>query len=110
MPKFMCLQVSDPSTAGPEKPSPEQMQAMYAKFNAWRETFEDHIVDPGGPLKRQGKLLTANGDIDGPANAAAKAKPICILSFVLGLISLIWFFSTGEFSRMLQEMQEAMPN
>ena len=67
MPKFMCLQVSDPTTAGPEKPSPEQMQAMYAKFNAWRETFEDHIVDPGGPLKRQGKLLTANGDIDGPA-------------------------------------------
>jgi len=28
---------------------------------------------------------------------------------VLGLISLIWFFSSGEFSRILQEMQETMP-
>ena len=50
------------------------------------------------------------GDIDGAAAAASWARLMCILSFVLGLISLIWFFSTGEFSRMLQEMQEAMPN
>jgi hypothetical protein len=28
---------------------------------------------------------------------------------VLGLISLIWFFSSGEFNRILQEMQETMP-
>ena len=58
----------------------------------------------------QANSKVQQGDIDGAANAAAKAKLMCILSFVLGLISLIWFFSTGEFSRMLQEMQEAMPN
>ncbi len=34
---------------------------------------------------------------------------MCLLSFVLGLISLIWFFSSGEFNRILQEMQETMP-
>ena len=49
------------------------------------------------------------GDIDGAAVAASKAKLMCILSFVLGLISLIWFFGSGEFSRMLQEMQQTLP-
>ena len=49
------------------------------------------------------------GDIDGAAVAASWARLMCILSFVLGLISLIWFFSSGEFSRMLQEMQQTLP-
>ena len=49
------------------------------------------------------------GDIDGAASAASKAKLMCLLSFVLGLISLIWFFSSGEFNQLLQEMQETLP-
>ena len=40
MPKFMCLQVSDPSLPGRDKPSAEQMQSMYEQFNAWREAFD----------------------------------------------------------------------
>ena len=57
----------------------------------------------------QANSKVQQGDIDGAAVAVSKAKLMCILSFVLGLISLIWFFSSGEVSRMLQEMQEPLP-
>ena len=57
----------------------------------------------------QANSKVQQGDIDGAAVAASKAKLMCILSFVLGLISLIWFFGSGEFSRMLQEMQQTLP-
>ena len=66
MPKYLCLQRSLPSGAQEaEKPSPAQMQAMYAKFNAWREQFEERIVDMGGRLG-QGRLVTAQPPPDGP--------------------------------------------
>ncbi|HJN88736.1 MAG TPA: CD225/dispanin family protein [Verrucomicrobiota bacterium] len=57
----------------------------------------------------QANSKVQHGDTDGAAAAASKAKLMCILSFVLGLLSLIWFFSSGEFNRILQEMQESMP-
>jgi len=57
----------------------------------------------------QANAKVQQGDIDGAAVAASRAKLMCLLSFVLGLISLIWFFSSGEFNRLLQEMQETMP-
>ncbi len=57
----------------------------------------------------QANSKVQQGDTDGAASAASKAKLMCILSFVLGLLSLIWFFSSGEFNRILQEMQESMP-
>ena len=57
----------------------------------------------------QANSKVQQGDIDGAAAAASKAKLMCLLSFVLGLISIIWFFSSGEFNRILQEMQETMP-
>jgi len=41
MPKYLCLQRSLPGGEG-EKPSPAQMQAMYATFNAWREKFQNN--------------------------------------------------------------------
>ena len=49
------------------------------------------------------------GDIDGAAVAASWAKLMCIISVVLGLIIVIWFFGSGEFSRKLQEMQQTLP-
>jgi len=37
MPNYLCLQRSLPGgDRDGEKPSPAQMQAMYAKFNEWR--------------------------------------------------------------------------
>ena len=50
MPRYLCLQRSVPAAAGAEKPSPAEMQAMYAKFNAWREKFSANLPDLGGRL------------------------------------------------------------
>ncbi len=64
MPKYLCMQRSLPVAAS-DKPSPAQMQEMYAKFNAWREKFKDNLVDLGGKLGA-GKLVTAQEATDGP--------------------------------------------
>lgn len=42
------------------------MQQMYAVFDAWKEKFQDNIVDLGGKLKPGGKIATAAGVIDAP--------------------------------------------
>ena len=56
-----------------EPPSPEQMQEMYAAFNAWKDKYSDNIVDMGGRLRPGGKILTASGVTDGPF---AEAKEV----------------------------------
>lgn len=63
MPKYLCLQRSIPTTPA-EKPSPAQMEAMYAQFNAWRAKFQDNLADLGGRLGK-GQLVTAEMP-DGP--------------------------------------------
>jgi len=63
MPRFLCLQRSlEDSSAPSEKPSPAQMQQMYAKFSEWQERFADQLVDLGGKLG-EGMLVA---DADGP--------------------------------------------
>ncbi len=63
MAKYLCLQRSVPSDEG-GKPSPAQMQEMYAKFGAWQEKFKANLVDMGGKLG-EGKIVTT-GSVDGP--------------------------------------------
>jgi len=66
MPKYLCLQRSLPGgQAHAEKPSPAQMQAMYTKFNEWREKFQHNLVDLGGRLGA-GRLATPEPAPDGP--------------------------------------------
>ena len=66
MPKYLCLQRSLPGgEAHGEKPSPAQMQAMYAKFNEWRERFQKNLVDLGGRLGA-GRLAAPEPAPDGP--------------------------------------------
>jgi len=64
MSNYLCMQRNLPS-GDAEKPSPAQMQEMYAKFSAWQEKFKDNIVDMGGKLGA-GKLVTAEPASDGP--------------------------------------------
>lgn len=64
MPKYLCVQRSLPGGSG-EKPSPAQMQEMYAKFGAWQQKFKDNLVDMGGKLGA-GKLVTSEDASDGP--------------------------------------------
>lgn len=69
MQKYLFLHRSQPGHAAPspdQKPSPEQMQAMMAKWNAWKEKFKDNIVDWGDKLKPGGKLVSGSGVSDGP--------------------------------------------
>jgi hypothetical protein len=66
MPQYLCLQRSLPGGADAgEKPSPAQMQAMYAKFNEWREKFQSQLTDLGGRLGT-GRLVTPQPAPDGP--------------------------------------------
>ncbi len=58
--KYLCIQRSQR-----EKPSPAQMQEMYAKFHAWKDKFQKNIVDLGGRLGG-GKVVTSEGSTDGP--------------------------------------------
>ena len=62
--KYLCIQRSQ--TGGEfEKPSPAQMEEMFAKFNAWKDKFQANIVDMGGKLG-EGKVVTSEGATDGP--------------------------------------------
>jgi YCII-related domain len=64
VPKYLCLQRR--LTTGPtERPSPAQMQEMYASFRAWQQQFEKNLVDMGGKLGH-GRLETAGPIPDGP--------------------------------------------
>jgi hypothetical protein len=66
MPKYLCLQRSFPAQ-DPQggKPSPAQMQAMYEKFNLWREKFQKNLVDLGGKLGA-GRVALPQPTPDGP--------------------------------------------
>ena len=63
MQKYLCIQRGQPGQD--EKPSPAQMQEMYAKFNDWRVKFQENIVDMGGRLGG-GQVVTTEGAMDGP--------------------------------------------
>jgi hypothetical protein len=68
--KFLCMYRG---ARGQEKPSPAQMQEMFAAFNAWKEKFSSNILDLGSQLKPSGRVVTASGVTDGPF---AEAKEV----------------------------------
>ena len=49
-----------------QPPSPAKMHEMYAVWSAWKEKFQNNVVDMGGKLRSSGKVLTASGALDGP--------------------------------------------
>ncbi len=64
---YLCIQRSRPRQPGKgEASSPAQMEEMYAKFNAWKEKFQENLVDMGGKLSGGGKIVTSEGATDGP--------------------------------------------
>ncbi|MBK1878833.1 YciI family protein [Pelagicoccus mobilis] len=66
MPKqnYLCIQRSPAGNCEP--PPPSQMQEMFAKFQSWSEKFKDNFVDMGGKLAEGGKVVGAEGTVDGP--------------------------------------------
>ncbi|EQA46826.1 hypothetical protein LEP1GSC050_0699 [Leptospira broomii serovar Hurstbridge str. 5399] len=61
--KYLCIQRGQSGKM--DKPSPAQMEEMYALFTAWKEKFRENIVDMGGRLKG-GKTVSSDGVTDGP--------------------------------------------
>jgi len=57
----------------------------------------------------QANSKTQQGDYDGANIAASRAKQMCILSFVFGVLTIIYYFSSGEFQRLMEAVQEASP-
>ncbi len=67
--KYLVLLRNQPSgqpSRGGQGPSPEQMQQMFAAYNAWKEKFKTQILDMGDKLTPGGRLVTASGVADGP--------------------------------------------
>ena len=62
--KYMCLLRSHSGSC--EKPSPSAMEQMYAKYQAWQNKFADNIVDMGGKLGDEGKVVRQDAVVDGP--------------------------------------------
>lgn len=47
-------------------PSPAEMQEIYAQWTAWKEKFNQEIVDLGDGLKPVGKIVRTGATTDGP--------------------------------------------
>lgn len=62
--KFMCVLRS--GSGGCEQLSPADMEAMYARFQAWQDKFADNILDMGGKLGSEGSVVTNEEVTDGP--------------------------------------------
>lgn len=64
MKKYLCVVRSPPGKCKP--PSPSEMEGMYAKFNAWKEKFDENIFDMGGKLSEAGSVVSQAKTVDGP--------------------------------------------
>jgi hypothetical protein len=63
-PKFLYL-YRFATGAAPKPASPEQMQAQYAAWAAWRAKFEKEVI-PGEGLKPGGAVVRGGNVTDGP--------------------------------------------
>jgi hypothetical protein len=61
--KFLCIQRGQPGQG--ERPSPAQMEEMYAHFQKWMTKYQQNIADLGGRLG-DGKVVSSAGATDGP--------------------------------------------
>lgn len=70
MPNYLVLMKSQrpEKPAAGSRPSPEQMQQMFAAYKAWMTQFKDNIVNMGDKLLPGGRVLTmsSSGLADGP--------------------------------------------
>jgi len=61
--KYLLLHRS-PTDGQP--PSPARMQEMFAVWSEWKERFKENILDMGGKLGPNGKMVAASSVMDGP--------------------------------------------
>lgn len=61
---YMCILRNE--TGDCEKPSPSEMESMFAKYQEWQEKFSDNIVDMGNKLGGTGSVVRRDNVQDGP--------------------------------------------
>jgi hypothetical protein len=61
---YMCILRSE--TGDCEKPSPSEMEIVYAKYQAWQVKFADNILDMGNKLGSVGSVVRHDKISDGP--------------------------------------------
>ncbi|WP_286262755.1 YciI family protein [Thalassotalea atypica] len=61
---YMCILRSATGTC--EKPSPSEMEIMYAKYQAWQQEFADNILDMGNKLGSVASVVRHDQVTDGP--------------------------------------------
>lgn len=69
--KFLFIYHLPPSTGPQTPPSPEDMQAMMARWQGWKAKFAGNVVDLGDGLKPGGRTLK-NGLVTDGAFIEAK--------------------------------------
>lgn len=72
MKKYMFIFWAPRDQESPE-PSPEELQALFAQWEAWKAKFKDQVVDMGDALQPTGHVLKGGEVTDGPH---AEAKEI----------------------------------
>ena len=53
--QYMCLLRSESGEC--DKPTPSEMEAMFAKYQKWQSKFTDNIVDMGNKLGDHGSVV-----------------------------------------------------
>ena len=61
---YMCLLRSESGDC--EKPSPSDMEVMFAKYQAWQDKFADNILDMGNKLGDIATVVRHDEVKDGP--------------------------------------------
>ena len=64
--KYLVLFRNQPPKNPSSGPSPEDMQRMLQAYTAWKDKFQDAILDMGDKLGSDGRVVTASGVADGP--------------------------------------------
>ena len=65
---YMCIlrSESEQGCDNSSSPSPSEMEAMYAKYQAWQDKFAGNIKDMGGKLSGSASVVRQSGVDDGP--------------------------------------------
>ena len=71
MTKYLLLYWAPPEVNAQYEPSPDEMQEMFAQWQAWKQKFKDQVADMGDGLQPKGKLVKKGGGVsDGPSPEA----------------------------------------
>ena len=62
--KYMCILRSE--AGGCEQPSATDMEAMFAKYEAWQSKYANNILDMGGKLGSDAAVVRQDAVADGP--------------------------------------------